>query len=110
MKTTLVTIALITATGLAGAAYAQTTSPTQPTVPGTPSMPGGTSNPRTGLPSTTPNATASEAAAKAQLEAKGCTGVKLLKRDSAGNWSGKAMKNNTEIAVVLDSKGNVREQ
>jgi hypothetical protein len=102
MKTTLTTIALIAATGLAGAAYAQTQ-------PGT-GMPGGTSSPRQGLPTTTPNATASEAAAKSQLEARGYTGVKQLTRDSAGNWTGKAMKNNVEIAVTLDPKGNVIER
>ena len=106
MKNTLATIAMIAATGVAGIAYAQTTQPAQP---GT-ALPGGTSNPRTGLPTTTPNATAGEAAAKAQLEARGYTGVKQLTRDTAGNWTGKAMRNNVELAVTLDTAGNVKEQ
>jgi hypothetical protein len=74
------------------------------------SMPGGTSNPSTGLPKTSPNATAAEAAAKAQLEAKGYNGVKSLTRDMAGNWAAKAMRNNVEVAVILEPNGNVREQ
>ncbi|TAJ89895.1 hypothetical protein [Reyranella sp.] len=106
MKNTLATIAMIAATGVAGIAYAQITQPAQP---GT-ALPGGTSNPRTGLPTTTPNATAGEAAAKAQLEARGYTGVKQLTRDTAGNWTGKAMRNNVELAVTLDTAGNVKEQ
>lgn len=105
MKITIAAIALVAATGLGGIAYAQTT----PTQPGT-ALPGGTSNPRQGLPTTTPNATAGEAAAKAQLESKGYSGVKLLTRDTAGNWSGKAMRNNVEIAVTLDAAGNVVER
>jgi hypothetical protein len=27
-----------------------------------------------------------------------------------GNWTGKAMRNNVEVAVTLDTAGNVREQ
>lgn len=103
MRTTFVTLALIAAAGIGSAAYAQTT--TQPT---TPSAPGGTTMPSTSTPTAKP--IAGEAAAKAALEAKGYTGVKQLKRDSSGNWSGKAMKNNAEIAVVMDPTGNIREQ
>lgn len=103
MKKTITALALVAATGLASVAYAQTTPP------GT-AMPGGTSNPRQGLPTTTPNATAGEAAAKSQLEAKGYSGVKQLTRDTAGNWTGKAMRNNVEIAVTLDPAGNVVER
>jgi hypothetical protein len=116
LKPPLVMIALIAATGVAGAAYAQTSPPT--TQPGTPTMPtqpgkgmpGGT--PGTGADGTTkaPNRIATEAAAKAQLEAKGYTGIRQLKRDSGGNWTGKAQKNNSEVAVTLDNRGNVREQ
>jgi hypothetical protein len=111
LKTTLVTIALIAATGMASAAYAQTTPPTtQPSTPAQPTMP---TKPGTGMPGGTtkaPGAIGSEAAAKAQLEARGYTGIKQLKRDSGGNWTGRATKNNTEVAVTLDTKGNVREQ
>ena len=34
--------------------------------------------------------------------------MKSLTRDPAGNWAGKAMKNNVEIAVILEPNGNVR--
>jgi hypothetical protein len=116
MKTTLVALALIATTGIGGAVYAQTTQPGTP--PSAPSMPGGTTTPggtpgsprapTTGMPTTKP--IAGEAAAKAALEAKGYTKVKQLRRDNAGNWTGMAMRNNSEVAVVLDKTGNIREQ
>ena len=72
-------------------------------------MPGATSNPNPGLPKRPMNPSAAEAAAKAELEKKGYTGVKSLTRDPAGNWAGKAMKNTIEFAVILEPNGNVRE-
>jgi hypothetical protein len=84
MNRTLVTVALIAA---AGVAHAQMQAPSTPGGRAMDSMPGGTSNPNTGLPKTPSNATAAEAAAKAQLEAKGYTGVKSLSRDMTGNWA-----------------------
>jgi hypothetical protein len=107
MNRTLVTLALIAA---AGVAHAQMQAPSTPGGRAMDSMPGGTSNPNTGLPKTSSNATAAEAAAKAQLEAKGYTGVKSLSRDMAGNWAAKAMRDNIEVAVILEPSGNVREQ
>jgi hypothetical protein len=107
MNRTLVTLALIAA---AGVAHAQMQAPSTPGGRAMDSMPGGTSNPNTGLPKTPSNATAAEAAATAQLEAKGYTGVKSLSRDPAGNWAAKAMRNNVEVAVILEPSGNIREQ
>lgn len=107
MKTTLTALALVLA---AGVAHAQTMQPSTPMGRDQNSMPGQTSNPNTGLPTTSPNATAAEAAAKAKLEAKGYNGVRSLTRDTAGNWTGKAMRNNVEVAVTLDTDGNIREQ
>jgi hypothetical protein len=107
MNRTLVTLALIAA---AGVAHAQMQAPSTPGGRAMDSMPGGTSNPNTGLPKTPSNATAAEAAAKAKLEAKGYTGVKSLSRDPAGNWAAKAMRNNVEVAVILEPNGNIREQ
>jgi hypothetical protein len=107
MNRTLVTLALIAA---AGVAHAQMQAPSTPGGRAMDSMPGGTSNPNTGLPKTSSNATAAEAAAKAQLEARGYTGVKSLTRDMAGNWAAKAMRDNVEVAVILEPNGNVREQ
>ncbi len=107
IRTTLATLALITA---AGVAHAQMQAPNTPAGRAMDSMPGGTSNPNTGLPKTSSNASAAEAAAKAQLEARGYTGVKSLTRDPAGNWAAKAMRDNVEVAVVLEPSGNIREQ
>ena len=73
-------------------------------------MPGATSNPNTGWPKTPLNASSAEAAAKASIEARGYTGVKSLTRDIAGNWAAKAMRDNVEVAVVLEPTGAVREQ
>ena len=107
MHRTLTTLALILA---AGVAHAQMQAPNTPAGRATDSMPGGTSNPHTNLPANKFNPSAAEAAAKAELEAKGYSGVRSLTRDSAGNWSAKAMHNNSEVAVVLEPNGNVREQ
>lgn len=110
MKKTLMTLAALAMTGIGTASFTQTMQPSTPAGRDMNSMPGQTSNPNTNLPATSPNATAAEAAAKAQLEAKGYNGVKSLTRDTAGNWTAKAMRNNVEVAVTLDPKGNIREQ
>jgi hypothetical protein len=107
MKRTLITLALI---ATAGVAHAQMQAPSTPGGRAMDSMPGGTSNPSTGLPKTSPNASAAEAAAKAAIEARGYTGVKSLTRDMAGNWAAKAMRDNIEVAVVLEPTGTIREQ
>jgi hypothetical protein len=107
IRTTLVTLALITA---AGVAHAQMQAPSTPGGRAMDSMPGGTSNPRTDFPKTPSNASAGEAAAKAQIEARGYSGVKSLTRDTAGNWAAKAMRDNVEVAVILEPSGNIREQ
>jgi hypothetical protein len=56
------------------------------------------------------NPSAAEAAAKSAIEARGYTGVKSLTRDTAGNWAAKAMRNNVEVAVILEPSGTIREQ
>ena len=86
----LTTLAMFTATGIA---VAQTTAPTTPTTPKTP--PAGATT------------TTSQGAAKAQIEASGYTDVKALKKQDDGSWSGRAMKNNVEVAVSVDGRGNV---
>jgi len=107
IRTTLATLALITA---AGVAHAQMQAPSTPGGRANDSMPGGTSNPSTNFPKSSPNASAAEAAAQAQIEARGYTGVRSLTRDMAGNWAAKAMRNNVEVAVILEPNGNIREQ
>lgn len=108
IRTTLAALALIVAgTGLA---HAQMQAPSTPEGRDSRSMPGSTSNPNTAQPKSPMNPSAAEAAAKAALEAKGYTGVKSLTRDMGGNWAAKAMRDNVEVAVVLEPSGNIREQ
>ncbi len=107
IRTSLAALALIAA---AGVAHAQMQAPSTPEGRDSRSAPGSTSNPNTGLPTSPMNPSAAEAAAKAALEAKGYTGVKSLTRDTAGNWAAKAMRQNVEVAVILEPGGNVREQ
>jgi hypothetical protein len=90
------TLAMIAATGIA---VAQTTAPTAPSAPATPTMP---KTPPAGATTTT-----SQGAAKAQIEASGYTDVKALKKQDDGSWSARAMKNNVEVAVSVDGRGNV---
>ncbi|MPZ34422.1 MAG: hypothetical protein GEV13_26135 [Rhodospirillales bacterium] len=42
--------------------------------------------------------------------AKGYSGVKSLTRDPAGKWAAKAMRNDVEVAVIVEPSGAVREQ
>lgn len=107
IRTTLATLGLIAA---AGVAHAQMQAPSTPDGRDSRSMPGATSNPNTALPKSPMNPSAAEAAAKAALEAKGYSGVKSLTRDTAGNWAAKAMRDNVEVAVILEPSGRVREQ
>lgn len=93
----LTTIAMLAATGIA---VAQATTPSAPATPQTtPTMP---KTPPAGATTST-----SPAAAKAQIEASGYTGAKALKRQEDGSWQGRAMKNNVEVAVSVDGRGNV---
>lgn len=107
IRTTLAALALITA---AGVAHAQMQAPSTPQGRDSRSMPGSTSNPNTAQPKSPMNPSAAEAAAKAALEARGYSGVKSLTRDMAGNWAAKAMRDNVEVAVILEPSGNIREQ
>lgn len=107
IRTTLATLGLIAA---AGVAHAQMQAPSTPEGRDGRSMPGATSNPNTNLPTTSPNASAAEAAAKSAIEKRGYNGVKSLTRDSAGNWAAKAMRDNVEVAVVLQPDGTIVEQ
>ena len=107
MRTTLTALALIAA---AGVAHAQMQAPSTPQGRDSRSMPGSTSNPNNDFPRSPSNPSAAEAAAKAALEARGYTGVKSLTRDMAGNWAAKAMRNNVEVAVILEPSGTIREQ
>ena len=104
------TLAALTLIAVAGVAHAQMQAPSTPEGRDQRSMPGATSNPNTAQPKSPMNPSAAEAAAKSAIEARGYTGVKSLTRDTAGNWAAKAMKNNVEVAVILEPTGTIREQ
>ncbi len=107
VRTTIAALALVMT---AGVAHAQMQAPSTPDGRDSRSMPGGTSNPNTAFPTNPQNPTAAEAAVKSKLEAKGYSGVRSLTRDPAGNWAAKAMRDNAEVAVIVDANGNIREQ
>jgi hypothetical protein len=107
IRTTLATLGLIAA---AGVAYAQIQPPSTQQGRDSRSMPGSTSNPNTNFPKSPSNASAAEAAAKSAIEQQGYNGVKSLTRDSAGNWAAKAMRDNVEVAIVLQPDGTIVEQ
>ncbi|MBI3199849.1 MAG: PepSY domain-containing protein [Rhodospirillales bacterium] len=97
-QTVLTAVAMLAATGIA---VAQTTPPAAPTVPETQPKAQPKTPPAGATTSTSANA------AKAQIEASGYTGVKALKRQEDGSWQARAMKNNVEVAVSVDGRGNV---
>lgn len=94
MKLGLATAASLLA--LASAAAAQTPSSTD----GKSSVP---AVPPAGMPGTAQQS----GSAKAQIEASGYTDVKDLKRQDDGSWRARARKNDVEVAVSVDSTGNV---
>ena len=104
------TLAALALTVAAGVAHAQMQAPSTPQGRDSRSMPGSTTNPNTAQPKSPMNPSAAEAAAKAALEARGYSGVRSLTRDMAGNWAAKAMRDNVEVAVILEPGGNIREQ
>jgi hypothetical protein len=103
MQKTLLAIALVAATAVAGGAMAQNA----PVIPRTNDM---KSTPDQGHIGSTPSTSAAQAAAAEQIRAKGFTGVKGLSRDTAGTWRGLAIQNGQEVAVALDTAGNVTMQ
>lgn len=94
MKLDVPTVALLVM--VASVAMAQTPSSTD----GRSSTP---SLPPAGMPGTAQQASS----AKTQIEASGYSHVKELKRQDDGSWRAKARKNDTEVAVSVDSAGNV---
>jgi hypothetical protein len=116
MKTTVLTIALIAAAGIAHA-QSGTSTPTTP-LPGSPTPP--VTAPATMPPSATstpspsalnpPTTTAAEAAVRSKIEAAGYSSVKGLTMAPDGTWRGIGTRNNVEVAVSIDSAGNISSQ
>ena len=112
-------IIAVTASLLAGQAFAQNATPSNP-APAVqvqkqvPPAADGPSNPavRTeeGNIATAPVAGAhsfTEGEAKSRIEARGFANVSELKKDDQGIWRGKAMRDGRSIDVALDFQGNV---
>jgi len=112
-------IALV-AVGVAGAAYAQNAQmPAGPSNPPPGTSYQGTGNSPNLPPSTTgtakpnalnPNASSAEAAARYKFEQAGFHDVKGLSRTPDGIWSGRAVRNGVEVAVSMDTAGNIATQ
>lgn len=112
-------IVAVTASLLAGQAFAQNTTPGNP-APAVqaqkqiPPAADGPSNPAVRTEDsktvTAPVAGANsftEGEAKSRIEARGFANVSELKKDDQGIWRGKAMRNGSSIDVALDFQGNV---
>lgn len=59
--------------------------------------------PPAGMPGSAQTATS----ARTQIEASGYTNIKELKRRDDGSWQALATKNDTEVAVMVDTSGGV---
>jgi hypothetical protein len=59
--------------------------------------------PPAGMPGSAQTATS----ARTQIEASGYTNIKDLKRRDDGSWQATATKNDTEVAVSVDTSGSV---
>jgi hypothetical protein len=106
MKRTLIGI-VVASLATVGVAQAQMGTPNKTTPnpnPGTGSVTPQTNPKGTVAPS---NTSAEEGAVKEKLRAAGLTGINSLKRNPDGTWEGRAMKNNAEVAVMIDTAGNI---
>jgi predicted aspartyl protease len=97
MKLTLSSAAALSVV-IASMAWAQMPPPTGSST--TPAVP------PAGMPGSSPQTATS---ARTQIEASGYTKVRELKRNDDGSWHAMATKNDTEVAVMVDTTGNVTE-
>ena len=112
-------IVAVTASLLAGHAFAQPTIPANPApavqaqkqVPPTADGPSNPAvRPQEGNIAAAPVAGANsftEGEAQSRIEARGFANVTELKKDNEGIWRGKAMHNGHSVDVALDFQGNV---
>ena len=54
-----------------------------------------------------PGSAQTATSARTQIEASGYTNIKELKRRDDGSWQALATKNDTEVAVTVDTSGSV---
>ncbi|MDI1286588.1 MAG: hypothetical protein PSV46_19530 [Reyranella sp.] len=68
----------------------------------TPSTPGSISTPSPPAPGI------DEGVAKTKLQADGYSDIRGLTANPDGSWSGKAMRDRSELSVTVDSAGNIK--
>lgn len=103
MKTSIVALAaIVSAVALGGVAHAQKGHPSSGAPNFTPDNPNGIVS--------APNTSSAEAVVRERLRAEGLSGINSLQRSMDGTWSGRALKDNEEVAVSIDAAGNVRFQ
>ena len=94
------TIAALLAMAVAGTVGAQTLPSIQPSIqPGLPDVGSSTRSPAAGL---------DEGAAKSKLESEGYRDIRGMTSNPDGSWNGKAIRDNSQLDVVIDSGGNIR--
>ncbi|MBL0899973.1 MAG: PepSY domain-containing protein [Reyranella sp.] len=81
--------------------------PAHPTMAQTPSSTDGQSTKPSAPPAGMPGTAQQASSARMQIEASGYTDVKDLRRQDDGSWRARARKNDVEVAVSVDSIGNV---
>lgn len=81
---------------ISSVAFAQMPAPTGSST--TPAVP------PAGMPGSSPQTATS---ARTQIEASGYTRIRELKRNEDGSWQAIATKNDVEVAVSVDTTGNV---
>jgi hypothetical protein len=105
MRKSVIALTALSVLAVSGAPFAQTPDGTTPN-----------RDPYTGsgTPQTNPhgqtanvNASAQEAAVAEQIRGAGFTGPSNLHREMDGTWHGRAFKDNTEVAVIVDAGGQV---
>jgi hypothetical protein len=107
MNRTIITLATLLAA--AGIANAQTsTTPSSPSTTTPPSAGSATMPGSSGSMSGTAGAM-TESSVKSKIEASGYSNVTGIKKDSTGDWTAKATKAGKQVAVMVDSKGMVKE-
>jgi hypothetical protein len=99
MNRTLIAAALVSIVA-AGVVQAQTSTGTPQTI-----TPRSSVEPRSSAEPT--NQSAEEIIIKEKLRAAGLSGINNLMRNPDGTWQGKAVKDKTEVAVMVDTAGNV---
>lgn len=67
----------------------------------------GTSTTPAAPPAGMPGSAQTATSARTQIEASGYTNIKELKRRDDGSWQALATKNDTEVAVTVDTSGSV---